>query len=492
MQANWLDKAVGFVNPQSGLRRLRARAVTEQMLRYEGARHGRRTDNWLAPNTSSNAEIGPSLPYLRARSRDLVRNDPYARKAVRVLTTNVVGRHGLVPKANTGNKPLDKKINDAYAIWSKECDADGQLTFGGLQRLMHRAAVESGEVLIRKRPRRSADGMHVPLQLQVLEADYLDSNRQWFPNEYNGPTIAGIAFNQLGDRQAYWMFPWHPGDVIKYVKDGFVSRLIPASEITHLYEKERPGQVRGVPHLSAVIMTLKDLGDYDEAERVRKKVEACLSVFVTQAEGAEGPAIAFTSTDPNFGSRIETVEPGMVEYLKPGEDIKTAAPASISGYGEYLTKQERRIATGCDVMYEALTGDLSQVNYSSYRAGNIEFRAFVEQYRELTFIPMCLQPLWEWFIDAAFASGIIPERNYGVKWTPPAWQSVDPEKDEMADLLALRKGTKLFAESVIEQGGDPAEHIAALQQQNKDFDAAGLTLDSDPRKTARSTGALQQ
>jgi lambda family phage portal protein len=491
MKANWIDRAVTFFDPQGGLRRLRARAAADHILRYEGARHGRRTDGWLAQNTSANAEIGPALSFLRARSRDLVRNDPYAKKAVRVLVTNIVGRHGLTPRASTGDKALDQMIDAAFSIWRRECDADRQLTFGGLQRLIQRSTIESGEVLIRRRARRAQDGLHVPLQLQVLEADYLDSNRQWFPNEFNGPTIAGVAFDPLGDRSAYWMFPWHPGDVIKYVKDGFVSKLIPADQITHLYEKDRPGQVRGTPWLSAVVMTLKDLGDYDEAERVRKKVEACLSVFVTQAEGSDGTGIAPQTTDTNSGARIETVEPGMVEYLKPGEDIKTAAPASTGGYGEYLSKQEHKVAAGSDVMYEQMTGDLSQVNYSSYRAGNIEFRAFVEQYRELTFIPMCCDPLWMWFIDAAFLSGKIPAREYGVKWTSPAWQSVDPEKDEMADLIAVRRGSKTWGMSVIEDGGDPVEQLAAIARQNKEFDDAGVVLDIDPRRVDRARGANQ-
>jgi lambda family phage portal protein len=481
---------VGYIAPAAGAKRIRARAAADLLLRYEGARHGRRGDNWLAPGTSANAEIGPDLPYLRARSRDLIRNDALARKAKRTLVTNIVGR-GVVPKADTGDKRLNQLIDGAFDVWKLDCDADNQLNFFGLQRLLMGSAIESGEVLIRRRMRRAVDNFHVPLQLQVLEADYIDSNRQWWPNEYNGPTISGVAFDVIGVRQAYWLFPWHPGDVVKYVKDGFISKLIPADQIIHLYEKDRPGQVRGVPWMSAILIALKDLGDYDEAERMRKKIEACLSVFVTQPEGAEGPTLAPDSTDAKTGSRIETVEPGMIEYLKPGEVINTAAPAATGGYGEYMSKQEHRIAAGVDLMYEQLTGDLSMVNYSSYRAGNIEFRAFVEQFRELTFIPMCCQPAWNWFIDAAFIAGVIPERNYGCKWTPPAWQSVDPEKDENADLLSMRTGKKTLRQTIIEAGHDPDKQLDQLQEQFKDLDSRGLILDMDPRAIARNTGASQ-
>ena len=106
MTPNWIDKAVSFMDPQAGLKRMRARAAAEGMLRYEGAQRGRRTANWFAPGTSANAEIGPDLPYLRSRSRDLERNNPLIRKALRVLVSNTVGG-GIRPEADTGNASLN-------------------------------------------------------------------------------------------------------------------------------------------------------------------------------------------------------------------------------------------------------------------------------------------------------------------------------------------------------------------------------------------------
>lgn len=490
VSANWIDKAIWFLDPQAGLRRIKARAVTDQMLRYEGGNRGRRTSNWFAPGTSANAEIGPDLPYLRARSRDLARNNPLIRKALRVLVANTVGE-GIRPEADTGDPVLNAQIDAAFAIWNKECDADGQLDFYGLQQLIDRTIKESGEVVIRDRFRYSSDGFHVPYQLQVLEPDYIDSNRQWWPNEYQGATIAGVAFDPLGIRRGYWLFPWHPGDVVKSVNDGFVSRLITADSITHVYEKERPGQVRGVPWFAAIMLPAYDLDGYEDAERMRKKIEACLSVFIEQAEGVEGAPISTTSTDQKTGNRIETVEPGMVEYLKPGEKISVAAPASTGGYGEYVSKQHHVLAAGAGVMYEQMTGDLSLVNYSSFRAGNLEFRADVEAYRAKTLIPMGLQPLWNKFIDAAVAAGKVRAANYGCKWTSPAWQSVDPEKDATANLLEVRTGRKTWAASVVEQGLDPAKQMAAIVAFNKSVDANGVVLDIDPRNVDRQRGASQ-
>lgn len=488
--ANWIDRAIGFVNPKSALERVRARAAMDHLLRYEGGNRGRRSANWFAPGTSANAEIGPDLPYLRSRSRDLVRNNPYIRKSLRVLVANTVGG-GLIPEADTGDEALNKKIDTAFAVWNNECDADGQLNFYGLQALIDRTVKESGEVIIRDRYRRADDGFHVPYQIQVLEPDYLDSNRQWWPNEFSGATIAGVVFDALGKRQGYWLFPWHPGDVVKSVNNGFISRIIPADQVTHIYEKDRPGQVRGVPWFASVMMAAYDLDGYDDAERMRKKIEACLSVFVELAEGADGTPLAPTSTDAKTGNRIETVEPGMIEYLKPGETIKTAAPAATGGYGEYLTKQEHRLAAGSRVMYEQMTGDLSLVNYSSYQGGNIEFRADVSAYRSLTLLQMGLVPIYNKFVDAAFLAGKIPVRNYGCKWTMPPWESVDKEKDGMADLLAVRTGRKTWDQVVTEGGRDPERQMEQIAARNVKFDKLGIIVDSDPRSVDRNRGAAQ-
>ena len=74
-----------------------------------------------------------------------------------------------------------------------------------------RSLVESGEVLVRLRERRVEDGLPVPLQLQVLEADHLDSGKTEELRD-GGFILQGIEFDALGRRRAYWLYPTHPGD----------------------------------------------------------------------------------------------------------------------------------------------------------------------------------------------------------------------------------------------------------------------------------------
>ena len=65
--------------------------VTPRRRMYEGARVSRLTSDWVTGGTSADAEIKGSLQRLRNRSRQLVRDNDYARQAIRAVRNNVIG-----------------------------------------------------------------------------------------------------------------------------------------------------------------------------------------------------------------------------------------------------------------------------------------------------------------------------------------------------------------------------------------------------------------
>ena len=193
-----------------------------------------------------------------------------------MLVNNIIGA-GIMPRAASGDDKLDRTVDALFNRWTAECDADGQLDFYGLQTLICREMVEAGEVLVRRRLRRSSDGLPVPLQLQVLEADFLDATESGALGD--GRLVQGIEFDPMGKRRAYWLHAAHPGDAWGALQGGLGSRPVPATEIAHVYEKQRT-QARGVPWGAPVIRSLRDLDDYEVAELVRKKTEACVTAIV--------------------------------------------------------------------------------------------------------------------------------------------------------------------------------------------------------------------
>jgi lambda family phage portal protein len=486
MRLNWLDRSIGVFAPRAALRRGAARATLDGLRGYDGASIGRRTDGWRTPKTSADAEIYKSLAMLRNRSRDLSRNNAYARKAKSVWVGNLVGT-GIWPRSP------NKQANDLFKRWAQQCDADGQLDFAGLQKQMVGEMVEAGEVLVRRRLRRPEDNLPVPLQLQLVEGDLLDETRTQDLGAL-GKIVNGVEINPIGQRSAYWLFADHPGN-FPIASGNVRSAPVPASEIAHLYDRER-SQVRGVPWCAPIILPVRDLADYNDAERVRKKSEACVVGFVTDAAGvdpAEGggaPTVTARGGAPvtDFaGNPVEQFQPGLIAYVQPGRDIKFNNPTQSDSGVQFLKLGLHEVAAGYRVPYELLTGDLSEVNFTSFRAGNNEFQTLVEMAQWLSLIPMALNVIWDWFCEAAYIVGKTSQRFIPVEWDTPVFKSVQPLDDVNADLFAVRAGfDSLFSVIGRRTGRNPVEVLEEIAASNRELDRLGLILDCDPRQVTRA------
>ncbi len=490
VRQNILDRVIGYFSPVAAADRVKARGVIETVTRgYAGAAVGRHTDGWKASSTSADTEIWVGGRRLRDRARDLERNNPYAAKAASILTTNIVGE-GIMPRANTGDDARDKRVMAAFDKWSKECDADGQLDFYGLQTLAVRGMVVGGEMLSRRRRRSAEDGMSVPLQIQLMEPDFLDDMRHG--DMIGGfKAVQGVEFDVIGRRAAYWLFRDHPGNNFTYRT---ISYRVPATEIAHIYEKQRT-QSRGVSWFAPVIRRIRDVDDYDFAEGIRKKIEASTVAFVTGEDeelaiSPEGDRKPMRVEDAN-GNLIEKFAPGLIAYLRGGKDVKFNAPASVGGYENYKRVTAREIASGARVPYALLTGDGSQENFSAQRYLLTEFRRFCGVIQWQLVIPMLLEPWWRWFCEAAYAAGEIDEPYIPVEWSPPKWHAIDPYKDALSDVLNLRMGLKSWPEAVSSGGRNPEDVFSEIVTWNKKFDDAGAVFDGDPRKVSLA-GVMQK
>jgi lambda family phage portal protein len=476
MTPNWLDKAFAFVAPAVALRRIRSRAALEVAFSYDSADTGRTTHGWTTGSASANAEISAGAAISRDRASSLVRNNPYAKNAVRQFSTKLVGT-GIMPRSATGNAALDKRVNDLYLQFDAQGNADGRSTLSACQQIWAAAIFERGDVFVRRRSRRMSDPQAIKFQVQTLEADYLDTSQQLAAS--GGNTIDGIVFDSIGRRTGYWLWQQHPGERA-IVRSAFRSALVPASEVGHGYLCDRPGQIRGITAFAPVVTKLKNLDDLAEAKLYARKIEACFAAFVTQQESESSPRLgAVTTAD---GQRVESFEPGMIQYLRPDEDIKFAEPKAAPGYTDEAKLWLHGVATGLGIPYELLTGDLTQVNYSSYRGSLLAFKDLIESVRWNTFIPNLLEPIWGWFIDSAIQQGLLPDGRYPVEWDCPAFDLLDRLEEAKADMAELRIGGSTWPQMVARRGYDPSKQVAEIQYWNQVLDAAGVILDGDPRQ----------
>lgn len=462
---NWLDKTVGFLSPVAGMRRARARAAFDLARTYDAGKTGRRSEGWTVSGGSANAEVTASLATMRNRSRSLVQNNPYAKRAIATLTAKSIGT-GIRGRPEKGAKA-------AWDEFVETCDHEGDLDLYGIQSMIARGAFESGEMLVR-RMRVGADGGRVPLKLQVLEPDYVDSSKNGLLSNGNY-VIAGVEIDRQGRKQAYWLFDEHPGDVTWKVKR-FQSKPVPASEIILFGRKDRAGQLRYAPELAAGIMRLRDYDDWREAVLMKKKIEACFAAFVSGSDPALplGEATLSSTT----GKRTEQLAPGMIEYLGNDRTVTFANPSSAVDAG-FAKDELHAIAMAAGVTYEQMTGDLSGVNYSSIRSGMGDFRDLIEMWRWIYFIPMVMRRINGWFMEAAYDAGSIKSLKYKMVWTPPSWPYVNPVDDIKASKEEILGGIQSLSEKIRERGYDPDEVFAEMAEDKAKLAALGLVVDTD-------------
>ncbi|EYC51706.1 hypothetical protein AZ34_11895 [Hylemonella gracilis str. Niagara R] len=467
-----LERAIEYVAPSWALRRSIARMGLDMARGYDAAKSGRRTAGWNATSGSANAELAEGLSRIRNRARDVIRNNEYAKRAVRVFASNVVG-YGITIT------PENKREQEAYLAWadSLECDADGS---GNLAALLSLAANErfgAGEVLIRRRWRRLSDGYSIPMQIQVLEADHLDESRTGPIGNAGNFCILGKEFNAIGECVAYWLFPEHPGEIAGRSLRGFESRRVPAGEIIHYRYRDRPSAVRGVSELAVSLMRYRDLADYLDAELIRKKMEACVVAIVSSDKPDK--ALGLAGSDKG----VEKMRPGMISRIGATESVTFNNPVPSAGGGEFTRHQLHALAVGSGITYAQLTGDMSQANFASNRMGLIEFRQMVEQEQWLVLVPQVLQRIRAWWQEAAVLAGVPVGPRAKDKYSMPRKAQVDPLKDTTTAKEAIRGGGKTLSEWLREEGTTLEAYIEERKKEQAALRSAGIVLDTDAATT---------
>lgn len=468
---NVLDRAIGWFSPVRGQKRFEARVKLERSRAYyDGASRTYRTEGWRAPHTGPNREIIGSITDLRSRARDLVRNNPWAARGVGLVPNNAIS-YGISYGINHADAGVRSELEAVAAehLEARLFDSGRRFDFFGQQHLGCRTLVEAGEVLLRRRWRRSRDSLPLPFQVQILEPDFLDTTKDG-ALQNGGWIVQGVEFSAIGNPVAYWLYPEHPGD--RMVGRGFQSDRVPAQDIAHCYRMDRPGQVRGVPWLAPVIIASRDFSEYEDAQLLRQKIA---SAFV---------GIEVMPLDASDSSELtplpRALEPGTLMQGTPGHEVKFSNPPSVDGYEEFARISLRKIAAGLQVPYEGLTGDLSNVNFSSGRMGWLEFQRSIEAWQWHTLIPGLCEPVMRWFLEAASVAGVRGAEGARIEWQPPRREMINPADEVPAIRDAIRAGLMTPGQAIREQGYNPRRHWDEYRDDLQAIEGLGIAM--DPRE----------
>ncbi|MEO8070962.1 MAG: phage portal protein [Acidobacteriota bacterium] len=468
-------------------------------LAYEGAAQTRRTARWIAPASSPNTGMLGSLALLRDRSRQAVRNDGFAEGAIDAMVSNLIGT-GIKPLSKSPDATFRKAVHAAWLRWTDESDADGGFDWYGQQSQATRGFLEAGEIFVRLRPRLPSDGLSVPLQVQVIEPELCPHTHSTMTLPNGNKVRAGIEFNVIGKRVAYWFHPSRPGDWEDF--DSSTLQRVPAELVIHLYNPLRVGQLRGLPLLTQALIKMHEIDKLDDAMVLRHQVANMFAGFLTREPSTVDPEI-----DPLSSGTLQTtlqdqalvsLEPGLMQELGPGESVTFSNPPDIGAmYPDFMRQQLRAVAAATKVPYELLTGDMSSVNDRTVRVILNAFRRRLRAWQEQIITFQLCRRVWATWLDRAFLSGALPTpAGYATnpwpwvhaEFKPERFEYIHPVQDIEAKVAEINAGFTTRSAVVSEQGDD-AEAIDAEQaEDNARADELGLKYDSDARflKVAKS------
>jgi lambda family phage portal protein len=448
---------------------------------YAGAASSRLLDWVFAGTQPADAEIRGDLRKLRARSRELTRNNAIASRYVDLVAENVIGPKGIQLQARikTAREEFKDSANDrieaAWREWGTRgtATADGRMSWHDLERLALRTWAADGEFILRLLP---GFGNAFGFAVQPIDPDLLDVDLNRLPGGGLNEIRMGVELDQWERPLAYHFLPAHPSapSGIAYASGHTV---IPADQIVHLYQIDRPGQTRGVPRLAPVMGDIKQLAALQEAELVASRMAAVKSVFFEQ-----DPEVS------SLGSGVDQIpmeaSPGEYTLLPPGVKATMIDPTHPNtAFADFARAIRHDIATGCRVSYASITGDLTAVNYSSIRAGMLQERDVWRALQRWTIEHLHTRVYRAW-VGWAMASGQLQlatmdaRRAYAVEFAPRGWAWVDPLKDMEAAILAVDGGLNSRTAIAAEQGRDFEEILAEIDKENQLAAEYGVELKS--------------
>jgi lambda family phage portal protein len=454
---------------------------------YAGANQGRLFADFLTSNMSADAELSHSLTTLRNRSRDLARNNEYAKRFLNLIKTNVVGEAGfkLQVRAKNDDRSLDvignQIVEDAFRRWSKMGNAEvsGRMSWLDCQRYVAETLARDGEVFVKKiKNRRYRDGF----SLQFIEADLVDHDKNGLSPQGNEIRM-GVELDEYHKPVAYYVKTAHPNDSA-YIKVNTNQRTVrvPADEIIHIFMPLRMHQTRGEPFMAPAIASLKMLHSYREAELVAARAGAAKFGIITTPSGDE-----FVGDDAGEdGMPIIDMEPASVYQLPSGHDFNMIDPTHpTSAFEAFERAVMRGIASGLNVSYTSLSNDLTGVSYSSIRQGTIEERDHYKMIQSFLIEHFC-EPVYFAWLDSAldFGSMNIPatrfEKFSAIQFRGRGFAWVDPLKEINAAVVGINNGLLSMNDVAANYGRDVEELFAQIQSDKEMADRYGLKTSFEP------------
>lgn len=478
-------------------------ALVKAKAYYDAGGSGRRMAAW-SPGLAGPNRTLKSLQAIRNRSRDTARNDWAGRRSGNQWATTLIGIGIRAHFDGIEDRARRKAVQGLFDRFMMECDADGSSVLFGMQTMIVKAWFYAGEVFVRERPRDFGAPLTVPVQFQMLEAEMLPqlTAPSWPGMPQGNRMVQGIELNKYDRRIAYWFYKSHPGEDANGRTPSMNDLVrVPADEVWHVYDPERPGLLRGIPQLTAVLARLRTTGDFEDSTLERQRLANLFTMFITKQlpsefwNGQELDSITGMPKVWNGDAGAVSLEPGAGVELRPGEDVKFANPPGAgTDYADFMRSQMLGTAAGADIPYELMTGDLREVSDRVLRVILNEFQRLAEQKQWQIVIPKFCQKVVESFAKFARLRGLLSaaevDKVRACRHAPHAWAYFHPVQDVQGKQLEITAGISSRSEAILARGNDPDEVDEQRAADRKREERLGL-LEPTPAQKAKSQQGQQ-
>jgi lambda family phage portal protein len=468
------ERAMAARRRRDGLRR---------MASFNGATAGGRLyGDWTPAILSPYQEVRYNLRTLRARARDLVKNNDYAKGFIREFRSQVVGPDGILLQAKIKNqagrlrRDVNYTIEASWQEWGEptHASADGRLSWVDTQGLIAETLATDGEVFLRK-----VGGFQnkFGFTTHLLDADLLDEGFEAAPDSSGVEIKMGVEMDRWGRPVAYHFWRRHPNDPFHVRGD---RERIPAEEIEHIYLPFRSGVPRGVTWFSSTMLSMHTLGAYTEAELVAAREGASKMGFIEWEKGED--------YEPPTPEEMEeegldmVTEPGVVHELAPGQKYVSHSPDHPNqAFPTFVQMILSGAARGLGASYASFSGDYSNASYSSQRASLLPER---DQWRALQrwlVVKVCRPVYRDWIRYALLYSALRLDSRLAsdysdVQWNPRGWKWVDPSSDLDAVEKMIALGITSRARVCAEMGADFEDVLSELAEEDRLARELGLVI----------------
>jgi len=492
---SWLDRyVISKISPRWALERMRYERGVKAF--YEAADPSR-LHKWRNDRRSANAQNERAALPIRSQARHLDENHDIASGILDVLVARTVGG-GIQPEPQVlleDGKPADevnRQLLDLFDDWRFRPEVTWQHDYYSLQRLAARSWFRDGEVfaqLIIGTAPGLDHGTLVPFSIEALEADFV-------PLDHSEPAkgiIQGIEVTQWGRPKAYHVYKQHPGD--NGIALTTERKVITADKMLHLAFRKRLHQLRGVSVFANVLNRLDDVKEIDEAERVAARVAASMAAAIVKGQGQDYEPAEETDAQGKPIPREMEFQAGLIfDDLQPGESIQTIdTKRPNNALIPFRDSQLRAAASGTGASFSSISKNYNGT-YSAQRQELVEQNEIYQMLAGPVIYRFC-QPVWDAFVDASLAAGVLklsPGVNkrtlYDCTHTGPSMPWIDPVKEIEAQVTAMKWAITSRSKVIRARGDNPDQVNREIVRDEAELERLGIKPIGDGGTQKSATG----